>query len=391
MRPTVTWGDSEMGAQMLVQIKARRVAMTASSLLAFVVLCCPSAAGAAAFSFSTGNPDGKMAMASRPDSSGKPEIEAADDFVLSAQTAITHATFTGLLPTSGSVQAVDLEIYRVFPLDSNTSRTPRVPTRVNSPSDVDFQSRSSGSNDLKWSKSVLAGSFTAANSVLTGIHPAPGQTTGGDGKVTGQEVVFSVTLTNPFELPAGHYFFVPQVQVSGPTSSNFYWLSAPKPIVSPGTPFPAGSTDLQAWIRNSALEPDWLRVGTDIVGGVPAPTFNAAFSLNNAALPIGTSTQSLSSGVGVRLTVRVPASGRVRAFDPLVGRRGKNGHKKAWFTTLSVRATHGGIVRLTVVPNATGRAELSKNKTIHLQVEVTFTPTGGQPTAHTISITWHRK
>jgi hypothetical protein len=381
-----------MGAEMFVQFKARHVAVTASVLLAAVVLGCPSVAGAAVFSFSSGNPDGKMAMASRPDSSGKPEIEAADDFVLSAQTAITHATFTGLLPKSGSVQAVDLEIYRVFPLDSNAARTPRVPTRVNSPSDVDFQSRSSASRgQLSWSTSVLSGSLTAANSVLTGIHAAPSQTTGGDGSVTGQEVMFSVTLTSPFQLPAGHYFFVPQVEVSGPAASNFYWLSAPKPIVAPGTPFPTGSTDLQAWIRNSTLEPDWLRVGTDIVGGVPAPAFNAAFSLNNAALPIRTNTHSLSSRVGVLLTVRVPASGRVQAFDPLVGRHGSNGHKKAWFTTVTTLATHGGTVRLTVVPNATGRAQLAKGRTIHLQVEVTFTPRGGQPAAHTISITWRRK
>ena len=27
------------------------------------------------------------------------------------------------------------------------------------------------------------------------------------------------------------------------------------------------------------LDPDWLRIGTDIVGGNPAPTFNMAFSL----------------------------------------------------------------------------------------------------------------
>jgi hypothetical protein len=30
---------------------------------------------------------------------------------------------------------------------------------------------------------------------------------------------------------------------------------------------------------NENLQPDWLRVGTDIVGGTPAPTFNAAFTL----------------------------------------------------------------------------------------------------------------
>lgn len=40
---------------------------------------------------------------------------------------------------------------------------------------------------------------------------------------------------------------------------------------SPFTP------DLQAWIRSGELARDWLRVGTDIVGGSPAPTFNASF------------------------------------------------------------------------------------------------------------------
>ena len=30
------------------------------------------------------------------------------------------------------------------------------------------------------------------------------------------------------------------------------------------------------WVRDADLEPDWLRVGTDIVGGT---TFNASFSL----------------------------------------------------------------------------------------------------------------
>ena len=62
-------------------------------------------------------------------------------------------------------------------------------------------------------------------------------------------------------------------------NGNFMWLSAPKPIVPPGTPF---APDLQAWVRNADLDPDWLRIGTDIVGGT---TFNAAFSLDGAAVP----------------------------------------------------------------------------------------------------------
>ena len=101
----------------------------------------------------------------------------------------------------------------------------------------------------------------------------PNQTTGGDNAVTGQQVQFNVLFTSPISLPDGHYFFVPQVELS---SGDFFWLSAPRPIVPPGTPFPAGVTDLQSWIRNEGLDPDWLRVGTDIVG---AGTFNAAFSL----------------------------------------------------------------------------------------------------------------
>jgi hypothetical protein len=66
---------------------------------------------------------------------------------------------------------------------------------------------------------------------------------------------------------------VPTVEVTG---GEFFWLSAPKPIVPPGTPF---LPDLQTWMRNTDLDPDWSRVGGDIVGGMPAPAFNATFSL----------------------------------------------------------------------------------------------------------------
>jgi hypothetical protein len=117
-----------------------------------------------------------------------------------------------------------------------------------------------------------------------GIHPVPNQTTGGDGAVTGSEVEFAVNFVTPFDLVAGHYFFVPLVELTG---GDFLWLSAPKPIVPPGTPFPPGSTDLQTWTRDDFLDPDWLRVGTDIVGGAPAPTFNAVFSLSGESVASG--------------------------------------------------------------------------------------------------------
>jgi hypothetical protein len=186
------------------------------------------------------------------------------------------------MPAGASVEDVVVEIYRVFPKDSDVGRTPNVPTRVNSPSDVAFASRDSGSG-LTFSTNLLAASFTAANSVQPGgIHPKPGETTGGDGGVTDEEVQFGVTFTTPFLLPADHYFFVPQVQLD---DGDFLWLSAPRPIVAPGTPFPAGFTDLQSWTRDAMLDPDWLRVGQDIVGGNPFPTFNAAFSLSGSVVP----------------------------------------------------------------------------------------------------------
>jgi PEP-CTERM motif len=231
--------------------------------------------------FSTGNPDGLIAAASRPSSPGVFEIETADDFVLANPTTINSATFTGLVPSGSSVGSVTVEIYRVFPLDSNVGRTSgaplfstaQVPTRVNSPSDVALDSRSSASG-LTFSTNTLAGSFSTLNSVQPGgIHPIPGVHTGGNGPVTGQEVEFDVTFTTPFDLAAGHYFFVPQVELNNGT---FEWLSAPRPITSGTGPFVG---DLQAWTRDEMLDPDWLRIGTDIVGGSPAPTFNMAFSI----------------------------------------------------------------------------------------------------------------
>jgi hypothetical protein len=77
------------------------------------------------------NPDGKMATASRPGTPGKFEIESADDFALTSETSLTSATFTGLLPTGSAlsnIKDVDVEIYGVFPVNSNVGRTSGSPT-----------------------------------------------------------------------------------------------------------------------------------------------------------------------------------------------------------------------------------------------------------------------
>jgi hypothetical protein len=275
---------------------SRTHAKLAISVALIGLLPAVAAAAETPFSFSTGNPDGKIATASRPDTDAPFEIESADDFALTHATSITGATFTGLVPTGASAEDIVVEIYRVFPTDSDIGRTSgaptfstsQVPTRVNSPSDVAFKERdSSVPGDLSFSTALLNASFTANNSVLPGgIHPLPNIKTGGDVAVTGEEVKFTVSFTNPFLLPADHYFFVPQVQLD---NGDFLWLSAPKPIVPPGTPFPPGFTDLQSWTRDDpGIAPDWLRIGTDIVGknddGV-APTFNAAFSLSGSVVP----------------------------------------------------------------------------------------------------------
>jgi hypothetical protein len=244
-----------------------------------------------AFLFSTGLPDGKVATITEPASAhnSQVEYESADDFALTTETVIQRASFTGLLTcgaTPKDVSNVVVEIYRVFPEDSDVGRTSgpptfstdHVPTRVNSPSDVALDARDSADQELSFQSRVLSKSFTALASVSSADAISVGSQ--GDGPVTGEEVEFDVAFKVPFDLPAGHYFFVPQVGLSdqAPAGANFLWLSAPKPIVPPGTPFPPGVTDLQSWMRDDPpLAPDWLRIGTDIIGGT---TFNASFSLS---------------------------------------------------------------------------------------------------------------
>ena len=65
-----------------------------------VAIAMATTAKAELFSFSTGDPDGKIATLSRPDSGpGLIQTETADDFILTQPTRIDSATFTGLLPS----------------------------------------------------------------------------------------------------------------------------------------------------------------------------------------------------------------------------------------------------------------------------------------------------
>jgi len=268
--------------------------VTAFKLVLPLVAFAATSASATTILYNNDFPDGRIGTASRPDS-GSGERESADDFFLSTGANVTGAAFTGLIPANASVKSVIVEIYRVFPTDSDVGRTsgpplfsnlPAIPTRVNSPSDVALDQRASGTG-LQYSATSLQNGFTVANSIVNGINVAAG----GEGAVTGQEVRFDVSFTTPFNLPADHYFFVPQVELS---SGDFLWLSANRPIVAPGTPF---SPDLQTWIRNDpGIAPDWLRVGTDIVGGT---TFNGSFLVLGNPVPEPSSGAMLAIALGL--------------------------------------------------------------------------------------------
>jgi hypothetical protein len=259
------------------------------SLVALGALIPAGVAGAATtpFTFSTGDPDGLIATASRPPSTGKIETETADDFILTQQTRLNTASFTGLLTggaTAADVSRVTVDIYRVFPNESDTTRTITVPTRLNSPGDVELVGRDTASSDMTFTTTTVAGTFNAANSVVTGIHGSPNQTTGGEGAVSGTEVRFDVTFTKPLDLAADHYFFRPEVGVG---TGEFLWLSAARPLTN-GQAF---TPDLQTWVRNETIGPDWVRVGADVVAGATPPAFNASFSIagttgSNNAIPL---------------------------------------------------------------------------------------------------------
>lgn len=256
--------------------------LVAATLSSVVALTTPLWADS--FTFSTGNADGRLGSLSQPASPSKLETETADDFILTETTSIRRATITGLIPLGtalSSINTVEIEVYRVFPLDSIDPPSGNVPTRMNSPSDVevDRATRDSSLGTLAFRPGVLNPTFAVQNTVVTGINKKPNNATLGEGPVTGEEVEITIAFDPPIILPSDHYFFRPEVEVIG---GDFLYLSAPRPIVAPGTPF---LPDLQAWVRNSNLKPDWLRIGTDIIDGSSPPTFNMTFSLTGDTIP----------------------------------------------------------------------------------------------------------
>jgi len=300
----------------------------------------PAAADVSPFFFTTGTPDGKIATLSRTASPGKLETETADDFVTTHATDITSATFTGLIvdgATTADVSQVEIELYHVFPVDSVNPPDGRVKTRMNSPSDNNFAAADSLLGQLSFQTRVISSSFTAANSVVNGINAFPNQFTGGEGAVTGEEVQFNVTFTTPFVLGTDHVFFRPEVNLG--SAGDFLWLSAPKPIVAPDTPFVG---DLQTWTRTDgpgALAPDWSRIGTDITDQGP---FNAAFSLTGTVVPEPSTWAMMLlgfGGLGYVAFRRTRGSGCSSGFSEEGGDRKKRAQKLRTLESISNRGS----------------------------------------------------
>ena len=83
---------------------------------------------------------------------------------------------------------------------------------------------------LRFAVRLLNANSMVLNTVIDGINKKPNSTTHGEGPATGEEVEIGITFTTPILLPAGHYFFRPEVLVTG--GDDFLFLSAPRPIVS---------------------------------------------------------------------------------------------------------------------------------------------------------------
>jgi hypothetical protein len=234
------------------------------------------------FFFSTGTPDGLLGALSQPAGTGSLETEAADDFILTATTTIAEATISGLIPVGNSPDGYQQRRGR------DLSRLPRgladppsghVPTRVNSPGDVEIDdaTRDASQGTVAFSATLSDESFSVLEHRGDGINPAPENMTNGDGPASGEVVEIRITFTPPIVLPADHYFFRPEVEVAGAISST-----------SPHRG-DHGTRDPVCW-RFASLGPQFrleagigCASGTDIIGGATPPTFSMTFSLTGDA------------------------------------------------------------------------------------------------------------
>ena len=150
----------------------RKITLTAVTLIAGLSA---TPAFAESFFFSTGTPDGRLGALSQPAIAGKPDAETPDDFFLTQSTIITGATITGLIPAEAplsNIRNIEVELYHVFPKDSVQPPSGNVPTRANSPADVEIDdaTRDGSLGTLSFETSLVNADFSVANTVVSGIQ-----------------------------------------------------------------------------------------------------------------------------------------------------------------------------------------------------------------------------
>jgi hypothetical protein len=278
-----------------------RASLIALPALALAGAFTAGSASATDFFFTTGAADGRLGSLSQPGGPApseniRPGFETADDFALTQRTSLTHATFIGLVAPGtklSDIKNVEAEIYHFLPAGQATGGL--VPTRVNSPTDFEIAdaTRDGANGSLSFTATVLDPNFTVGNTVsaLRSGATSALTATGGNGAFTGEEIQFDVTFNDAIDLGPDHLFFRPQVDLDD--GGQFFWLSAARPagaLVAPGV------TDLQAWVRNDSLAPNWERIGNDVIG---AGSFNMAFSLAGAAVPEPASWAMMIMGFGL--------------------------------------------------------------------------------------------
>ena len=243
------------------------------------------------------------------DSAGKFEIESADDFVTTAsQTSITSATFTGLLTggaTTANVGAVTVEIYRVFPNDSNVARTSgpptfstlQVPTRVNSPSDVELVDRSTTSGNLSFTTTVLVADVYSTEFCSAGGHPSHARSNHrrrrinhrARGTIHGKlhDTYQSFARSLLLRAPSGG-----DTAVASSSGCRVLVRSFHRTHSQQALPICRAGRVTQCLIQTGSASERTLSDGV-------TPTFNAAFSLDGVATPLPGALPLFATGLGV--------------------------------------------------------------------------------------------
>ena len=241
----------------------------------------------AVYSFSTGDPDGRIATASRPGRPPENSRSRSATISFSPTTSITSATFTGLVPAVASASECrrrDLprisqgfgcrqhqRVANVLDAASADARQFALRHRIRGARRCDRRPELHDRSAEPQLHREQLGATRAASIPNRHRHR---RRRSGHGRGSGVHA----NLYHPLPPPGRPLF----LRASGPAGRRRFLLAVGAET-DPSRPGPFRPAKLDADdISPDNLEPDWLRVGTDIVG---AGAFNAAFSLTGSTVP----------------------------------------------------------------------------------------------------------